>query len=58
MSESEKFHLPPDIDLEYKKFCFELIQREAEGEKIDYEKESINFWNQKLKKAVNNQKSD
>jgi len=58
MSESEKFHLTPDIDLEYKKFCFELIQREAEGEKIDYEKESINFWNQKLKKAVNNQKSD
>ncbi len=58
MSESEKFHLPPDIDLVYKKFCFELIQREAEGEKIDYEKESINFWNQKLKKAVNNQKSD
>jgi len=58
MSESEKFHLPPDIDLEYKKFCFEFIQREAEGEKIDYEKESINFCNQKLKKAVNNQKSD
>ncbi len=58
MSESEKFHLQPDVDQEYKKFCFELIQREAEGEKIDYEKESINFWNQKLKKAVNNQKSD
>ncbi len=56
MSESEKFHLPPDVDLEYKKFCFELIQRGAEGEKIDYEKESINFRNQKLKKAVNNQK--
>ncbi|GFN41720.1 MAG: hypothetical protein IH842_00775 [Thaumarchaeota archaeon] len=58
MSESEKFHLPPDIDQEYKKICFELIQREAEGEKINYEKESINFWNQKLKKAVDNQKSD
>ena len=58
MSESEKFHLPPDIDLGYKKICFELIQREAEGEKINYQKESINFWNQKLKKAVDNQKSD
>lgn len=58
MSESEKFHLQLDVDQEYKKFCFELIQRETEGEKIDYEKESINFCNQKLKKAVNNQKSD
>ena len=56
MSKNEKSHLPSDIDLEYKKFCFELIQREEDGEKIDYEKESINFWNQKLKKAVNNQK--
>ncbi len=58
MSKNEKSYLSPDIDLEYKKFCFELIQREEKGEKIDYEKESINFWNQKLKKAVNNQKSD
>ena len=58
MSDSEKFHLPPEIDLEYKKLVFELIQREEEGEKIDFEKESINFWNQKLKEAVNNQKSD
>ncbi|KKM91286.1 hypothetical protein LCGC14_1230100, partial [marine sediment metagenome] len=41
MSESEKFHLQLDVDQEYKKFCFELIQRETEGEKIDYEKESI-----------------
>jgi len=58
MSKNEKSYLPSDIDLEYKKFCFELIQREEEGEKINYEKESINFWNQKLKEAVNNQKSD
>jgi hypothetical protein len=58
MSEEKKIHLSPDIDLEYKKFCLELIQREEQGEKIDYEKESVNFWNQKLKQAVNNQKSD
>jgi hypothetical protein len=58
MSEKKKIHLSPDIDLEYKKFCFELIQREEQGEKIDYEKESVNFWNQKLKQAVNNQKQD
>ncbi len=58
MSKNEKSYLQPDIDLEYKKFCFELIQREEKGEKIDYEKESINFWNQKLKEAVNNQKLD
>ena len=56
MTENEKFHLPPEIDLEYKKLVFELIKREEEGEKIDFEKESINFWNQKLKEAVNNQK--
>ncbi|MFB5610223.1 MAG: hypothetical protein ACE5R3_02190 [Nitrosopumilaceae archaeon] len=58
MSKNERFHLPPDIDLEYKKLVFELIQREEDGERIDYEKESINFWNQKLKEAVNNQKPD
>ena len=58
MPESEKFHLPSEIDLEYKKLVFELIKREEEGEKIDFEKESINFWNQKLKEAVNNQKTN
>ena len=58
MSENEKFHLPSDIDIEYKKFCFELIKREKKGEKIDFEKESINFWNQKLKEAVKKQKKD
>ena len=58
MPESEKFHLPSEIDLEYKKLVFELIKREEEGEKIDFEKESINFWNQKLKEAVNNQKKN
>lgn len=58
MSKNERFRLPQDIDLEYKKLVFELIQREEDGERIDYEKESINFWNQKLKEAVNNQKPD
>jgi hypothetical protein len=58
MTKSEKFHRPHDIDLEYKKFVFELIQREKSGENIDYEKESINFWNKKLKEAVKNRKSN
>lgn len=58
MSKNEKFHLPKDIDLEYKKLVFELIKREKQGEKIDFEKESISFWNRKLKESVNNQKSD
>ena len=57
MSENKKFHLPEDIDLEYKKFVFELIKREKDGEKIDFEKESVNFWNKKLKEAVKNQKT-
>ena len=58
MSKSEKFHLPEDIDLEYKKLVFELIKREKNGEKIDFEKESIAFWNKKLKEAVGKQKSN
>jgi len=55
---SKKSHLPSDIDLEYKKFCLELIQREKNGEVIDYEKESIKFWNQKLKEAIKDHKSN
>lgn len=55
---SEKSHLPSDIDIEYKKFCLDLIKREKNGEIIDYEKESINFWNKKLKDAIKNRKSD
>lgn len=58
MSENEKFNLPKDIDIEYKKFVFELIKREKNGEKIDFEKESVNFWNQKLKEALKNQKTN
>ena len=54
----KKSHLPSDIDLEYKKFCLELIQREKNGEVIDYEKESIRFWNQKLKEAIKDHKSN
>jgi len=57
LSENEKSYLPPEIDQEYEKFCFELIQREKKGEKIDYGKESINFWNKKLKEALKNRKS-
>lgn len=58
MSKSEKFHLPKDIDLEYKKLVFELIKREKQGETIDFEKESVSFWNRKLKEAVDSQKSN
>ncbi len=58
MSENEKSYLPAEIDQEYEKFCLELIQREKNGEKIDYGKESINFWNKKLKEALKNRKSD
>jgi len=48
MSKNEKSYLPPEIDQEYEKFCFELIKREKNGEKIDYGRESINFWTKKL----------
>ena len=52
MSKDEEFHFPPEIDEEYKKFCYELIKRSKKGEKIDYAKESANFWNRKIKEAV------
>ncbi len=52
MSKDEEFHFPPEIDEEYKKFCYGLIKRSKEGEKIDYAKESANFWNRKIKEAV------
>ena len=56
MSENEEFHFPPEIDEEYKKFCYELIKRSDKGEKIDYAIESMNFWNQKMKQAVESNK--
>ncbi len=56
MSENEEFHFPPEIHEEYKKFCYELIKRSDKGEKIDYAKESMNFWNKKMKQAVENRK--
>ena len=58
MSKNEKSHLPSEIDEEYKKLVIELIKREENGETIDYEKESIDFWNKRLKEAVKNQKTD
>jgi len=58
MSKNEKSYIPPEIDQEYQKFCFELIKREKSGEKIDYGKESIHFWTKKLKVALSNRKSD
>jgi len=56
MSENEEFHFPPEIHEEYKKFCYELIKRSDNGEKIDYVKKSMNFWNQKMKQAVESRK--
>ncbi len=56
MSENEEFHFPPEIHEEYKKFCYELIKRSDNGEKIDYAKKSMNFWNQKMKQAVESRK--
>ncbi len=52
MSKNEKSYLPPEIDQEYERYCFELIKREKNGEKIDYGKESINFWNKKIKELT------
>ena len=58
MSKNEKSHLPSEVDDEYKKFVIELIKKEENGETVDYEKESLEFWNKKLKNAVKNQKTD
>jgi len=56
MSENEEFHFPPEIHEECKKFCYELIKKSDNGEKIDYAKKSMNFWNQKMKQAVESRK--
>jgi len=34
-----------------------LIKRSKKGEKIDYAKESANFWNRKIKEAVDSVKT-
>ncbi len=52
----KKFHLAREVEEEYLKFCYELIKRSKKGEKIDYAKESMNFWNQKMKQAVESRK--
>lgn len=39
-----------DADQRYKIFVQELIQREKNGEIINYEKESVDYWNKELKK--------
>ena len=51
-----KFHFPANIDEVYMKFCLDLIMRDVKGEKIDYAKESTNFWNRKMKKVVESRK--
>ncbi len=51
-----KFHFPANIDEVYMKFLKDLIMRDVKGEKIDYAKESTNFWNRKMKKVVENRK--
>ncbi len=47
-----KFHFPAKVDEEYMQFCYELLLRGKKGEKIDYAKESRDFWNRKIKEAV------
>ena len=51
-----KFHFPANIDEKYMKFCVDLVMRDVKGEKINYAKESTNFWNRKMKKVVENRK--
>ena len=51
-----KFRFPGNIDEAYMKFLKDLIMRDVKGEKIDYAKESTNFWNRKMKEAVENSK--
>jgi len=53
---AKKFHFPANIDEVYMKFCLDLIMRDVKGEKIDYAKESTNFWNQKMKKIIDSRK--
>ncbi len=38
MSKDEKFHFPPEIDEEYKKFCYELIKRSKREKKLIMQK--------------------
>ncbi len=38
-------------DQRYKKFVLELIKREINGERINYAKQSVDFWNKELKKV-------
>jgi len=45
----KKFHLAREVEEEYLKFCYELVDREERGEKIDWKKEKANFWKQKMK---------
>ncbi len=56
MGKAEEFHFPPEIDEEYQKFCYELFLKDKKGEKIDYAKESANFWNQKIREAIESRK--
>jgi len=50
----KKFHLAREVEEEYLKFCYELIDREERGEKIDWKKEISNFWKQKMKVMFEN----
>ena len=53
---TKKFHFPANIDEVYMKFCLDLIMRDVNGEKIDYAKESTNFWSRKMKKIIDSRK--
>jgi len=47
-----KFHFPTKVDEEYMQFCYELFVRDKKGEIINYQKESADFWNKKLKELI------
>ena len=50
----KKFHLAREVEEEYLKFCYGLVDREERGEKIDWKKEVANFWEQKMKVMFKN----
>ncbi len=47
-----KFRLPAKVDEEYMQFCYELFVREEKGQKINYQKESMDFLNKKIKELI------
>ncbi len=47
-----KSRLPAKVDEEYMQFCYELFVIDEKGQKINYQKESTDFWNKKIKELI------